>query len=37
MAVVSFKLWVDMKCCKEEQIRKPRLPPNPTVSATASL
>ena len=26
-----------MKRCKEEQIQKPRLPPNPNVSATASL
>lgn len=37
MAIVPFKLWEDMKRWKEEQIQKPRLPPNPTVSATASL
>ena len=37
MAVVPFKLWEDMKRWKEEQIQKPRLPPNPNVSATASL
>ena len=37
MAIVPFKLWEDMKRSKEEQIQKPRLPPNPNVSATASL
>ena len=37
MAIVPFKLWEDMKCWKEEQIQKPRLPPDPNVSATASL
>ena len=37
MAIVPFKLWEDMKRWKEEQIQKPRLPPNPNVSATASL
>ena len=37
MAVVPFKLWEDMKRWKEEQIQKPRLPPDPNVSATASL
>ena len=29
MAIVPFKLWEDMKRWKEEQIQKPRLPPNP--------
>ena len=37
MAIVPFKLWEDMKLWKEEQIQKPRLPPDPNVSATASL
>ena len=37
MAIVPFRLWEDMKRWKEEQIQKPRLPPNPNVSATASL
>ena len=37
MAIMPFKLWEDMKRWKEEQIQKPRLPPNPNVSATASL
>ena len=37
MAIVPFKLWEDMKRWKEEQIQKPRLPPIPNVSATASL
>ena len=37
MAIVPFKLWEDMKRWKEEQIQKPRLPPDPNVSATASL
>lgn len=37
MAIVPFKLWEDMKRWKEEQIQKPRLPPDPKVSATASL
>ena len=37
MAIVPFKLWEDLKRWKEEQIQKPRLPPNPNVSATASL
>lgn len=37
MAIVPFKLWEDMKRWKEEQIQRPRLPPNPNVSATASL
>ena len=37
MAIVPFKLCEDMKRWKEEQIQKPRLPPNPNVSATASL
>ena len=37
MAIVPFKLWEDMNRWKEEQIQKPRLPPNPNVSATASL
>ena len=37
MAIVPFKLWEVMKRWKEEQIQKPRLPPNPNVSATASL
>ena len=37
MAIVPFKLWEDMKRWKEEQIQKPRLPPNPNVFATASL
>ena len=37
MAIVQFKLWEDMKRWKEEQIQKPRLPPDPNVSATASL
>ena len=35
MAIVPFKLWEDMKRWKEEQIQKPRLPPDPNVSATA--
>ena len=35
MAIVLFKLWEDMKRWKEEQ--KPRLPPDPNVSATARL
>ena len=37
MAIVPFKLWEDMKRWKEEQIQKPRLPPDPNVSARASL
>ena len=37
MAIVPFKLWEDMKRWKEEQIQNPRLPPDPNVSATASL
>ena len=37
MAIVPFKLWEDMKRWKEEQIQKPKLPPDPNVSATASL
>ena len=37
MAIVPFKLWEDMKRWKEEQIQKPRLPPDPNVSATASF
>ena len=37
MAVVAFKLLEEMKRWKEEQIQKPRLPPDFTVSATASL
>ena len=37
MAIVPFKLWEDMKRWKEEQIQKPRLPPDHNVSATASL
>ena len=37
MAIVPFKLWEDTKRWKEEQIQKPRLPPDPNVSATASL
>ena len=37
MAIVPFKLWEDLKLWKEEQIQKPRLPPDPNVSATASL
>ena len=37
MAIVPFKLWEDIKRCKDEQIQKPRLPPDPNVSATASL
>ena len=37
MAIVPFKLWEDMKRWKEEQIQKRRLPPDPNVSATASL
>ena len=37
MVIVPFKLWEDMKRWKEEQIQKPRLPPDPNVSATASL
>ena len=37
MAIVPFKLWEDMKRWKEEQIQRPRLPPNPNVSAIASL
>ena len=37
MAIVPFKLWEDMKRWKEEQIKKPRLPPDPNVSATTSL
>ena len=37
MAIVPFKLWEDMKRWKSEQIQRPRLPPNPNVSATASL
>ena len=37
MAIVPFKLWEDMKRWKSEQILRPRLPPNPNVSATASL
>ena len=37
MAIVPFKLWEDMKRWKREQIQKPRLPPDPNVSATASL
>ena len=37
MAIVPFKLWEDMKRWKEERIQKPRLPPDPNVSATASL
>ena len=35
MAIVPFKRWEDMKHWKEEQ--EPRLPPDPNVSATASL
>ena len=37
MTVLPFKFWEDMKRWKEEQIQKPRLPPDPNVSATASL
>ena len=37
MAIIPFKLWEDMKRWKEEQVQKPRLPPDPNVSATASL
>ena len=37
MAIVPFKLWEDIKRRKEEQNQKPRLPPDPNVSATASL
>ena len=37
MAIVPFKLSEDLKRWKEEQIQKPRLPPDPNVSATASL
>ena len=37
MAIVPFKLWEDMKHWKEEQIQKTRFPPDPNVSATASL
>ena len=37
MAIVPFKLWEDMKRWKEKQIQKPRLPPDPNVSVTASL
>ena len=37
MAIVPFKLWEEMKRWKEEQIQKPRLPPDPNVSATANL
>ena len=37
MAIVPFKLWEDMKRWKEEQFQKPRLPPDPNVSANASL
>ena len=36
-AVVPFKLWEDMKRWKAKQIQKPSLPPDPNVSATASL
>ena len=28
MAIVPFKLWEDMKRWEEEQIQKPRLPPD---------
>ena len=37
IAIVPFKLWEDMKRWKEDHIQKPRLPPDPYVSATASL
>ncbi len=37
MAIVPYKVWEDMKRWKEEQIQKPRLPPNPNVSSTAHL
>ena len=37
MAIVPLKLLEDMKRWKEEQIQKPRLPPDPNVSETASL
>ena len=37
MAIVPFKNWEDMKRSKEEQIQKPRLPPDLNASATASL
>ena len=37
MAIVPFKIWEDMKRWKKEQIQKPRLSPDPNVSATASL
>ena len=37
MAIVPYKVWEDMIRCKEEPIQKPRLPPNPNVSAMAHL
>lgn len=37
MAVVPFKLWEDMKRWKEDQIQKPRLPPDPKIMATVNL
>ena len=37
MATAPYKLCEDMKWWKEEQIKKPRLPTNPNVSATAYL
>ena len=33
----KWPVWEDMKRWKEEQIKKPRLPPNPNLSATAHL
>lgn len=37
MAIVPFKLWEELKRWKAEQLQRPRLPPDPKVSATASL
>lgn len=37
MAIVPFKLWEDMKRWKEEQVQKPRLPPDPQITNTANL
>ena len=37
MAIVPFKLLEEMKHWKDKQIQKPRLPPDPNVSAIASL
>ena len=34
MAIIPFRHWEDMKRWKSEQMQRPRLPPNPNVTAS---